>query len=143
MRPHSILVVDDSAAMRELLQVHLTNAGYDVAVAEDAIVAGQRLLRSPPSLLIVDVNMPYMNGVEFVATLLADSSVPYVPVILISGTDISEQAALLGAVVLNKPFFVGKLLEVVRGQLSRPHAPDSDPQAIPEATTSVAAQRAV
>jgi DNA-binding response OmpR family regulator len=126
MQQRSILVVDDSAAMRELLKVHLTNAGYDVAVAEDAIVAGKQLLRSAPDLLIVDVNMPYMNGVDFVATLLADSSVPYVPVILITGADFSVQATLLGAVTLRKPFFVGKLLEAVQGQLSAADIPASD-----------------
>jgi DNA-binding response OmpR family regulator len=118
MHKKTVLVVEDNAAMRELLKLHLGHAGYEVIVAEDAIVAGHAVLRSRPDMLIVDANLPYMNGIEFAATLLADSSVPYVPIILISGADVAPQADRLGAPVLRKPFLVHQLVELVESTLS-------------------------
>src|SRR5438093_272846 len=56
--PATILVVDDDQTIRELLQLHLRNAGYAVHVAEDAVEAGHLVLRSPPDLIISDVTMP-------------------------------------------------------------------------------------
>src|SRR4051794_28613397 len=98
-----ILIVDDDECMRELLQLHLRLAGYEVAAAEDAVVAGRMVLASPPDLLVVDVEMPYMSGVEFVATLVADQTVPHIPVIFLTATPHFEiQAAALGAGYLEK-----------------------------------------
>jgi two-component system chemotaxis response regulator CheY len=77
----SILVVDDDESIRELLRMHLSNAGYEVNVAEDAIAAGYLVLRSPPDLIISDVSMPHMDGFEFIAALKADSTLPKIPVI--------------------------------------------------------------
>jgi DNA-binding response OmpR family regulator len=110
----SILVVDDEPAIRELLKLHLANAGYDVRLAEDAIVAGRALMQSPPDLMIVDVALPYMGGLEFVATLNADTTVPRVPVLFISGRlDVVERARALGAQCLVKPVQAAELLELV------------------------------
>lgn len=111
----NILVVDDDACMRELLRVHLANAGYDVTSAEDAVVAGKRLLNERrPDLLIVDVQMPYMNGIELVNAIRAESGMEALPVILISSRDSFESAALLlGAQYLVKPFTKDDLLRTV------------------------------
>lgn len=114
-----ILIVDDDQCMRELLQLHLRSAGYEVAVAEDAVVAGRMILKSPPDLLIVDVEMPYINGVEFVATLVADQTVPYIPVIFLTATPHFEvRAAELGAGYLQKPCMAGQLLKAVQQRLA-------------------------
>jgi DNA-binding response OmpR family regulator len=66
-----IVVIDDEPVMRELLTLHLRNNGYGVRAAEDAIVGGHLVLREKPDLIIVDVQMPYMNGYEFVSALKA------------------------------------------------------------------------
>ena len=111
----SVLVVDDEPAVRELLKLHLANAGYDVRLAEDAIVAGRALMESPPDVMLVDVAMPYMGGLEFVATLNADSSVPHVPVIFITGREeVLNRAKALGAGCLKKPFEAQALIELVQ-----------------------------
>src|SRR3989442_13089895 len=80
----SILVVDDDGNIRELLRLHLSAAGYGVHVAQDAISAGYMVLRSPPDLIISDVNMPHMDGFEFIAALKADKALPYIPVIFLT-----------------------------------------------------------
>jgi DNA-binding response OmpR family regulator len=114
----SILVVDDEAAVRELLKLHLAGAGYDVKVADDAIVAARSLMQTPPDLMVVDVSMPYLDGVDFVAALKADTTVPQVTVIFISGnSEVLNRARTLGAPCLKKPFSADELLEVVRREL--------------------------
>ncbi|MGH8569081.1 MAG: response regulator, partial [Gammaproteobacteria bacterium] len=82
-----ILVVDDDESIRDLLRMHLTSAGYEVEVAADAIVAGYKILRAPPDLIITDVNMPHMDGFEFVAALKADTTLPRIPVIFLTSIE--------------------------------------------------------
>src|SRR5258708_30686773 len=83
----NILVVEDDGAMRDLLRLYLRNAGYAVTLAEDAAVAGRKLLDSHPDLIISDINLPYMSGLEFAAIIMADTTVPHVPIILISAQE--------------------------------------------------------
>src|SRR4051812_32439443 len=85
-----ILVVDDNPNMRQLLALHLGNAGYDVTTAEDGVVAGYAVLRDPPDLIITDVQMPHMDGFEFVAALRADKTLPRIPVIFLTTTEEGE-----------------------------------------------------
>lgn len=114
----SILVVDGDRGMRDLITLHLTNAGYEVTAAPDAILAGRRLLRAAPDLLVVDADLPYLSGVEFLATIVADSSLPYVPAILLASRDsLAPRADALGVPCLVKPFFVDRLVNLVQQQL--------------------------
>jgi DNA-binding response OmpR family regulator len=114
-----ILVVDDDECMRELLQLHLRIAGYDVDAAEDALVAGRMVLKSPPDLMLVDVQMPYMNGPQFVAALKADKTIPQIPVIFLTAMPNFEgRAAELGAGYLEKPCMADDLLRAVKQGLA-------------------------
>jgi CheY-like chemotaxis protein len=115
----TVLVVDDDKSIRELLELHLANAGYEVLVAEDAVVAGSLLLKVVPDLMIVEVNMPRMNGIEFVATLKADARTSKIPVVfLTSSMEFSDLAKGLGAVAyLTKPIFSDRLLGIVAKSL--------------------------
>lgn len=110
-----ILVVDDVPFMRDLLKLHLSNAGYRVKTAEDALVAGRRVLESVPDLIITDVSMPYMDGIEFVSALRADKSIPDIPVIfLTSRTDIEDDARRLrAAAYFTKPVDAARLLKAI------------------------------
>jgi CheY-like chemotaxis protein len=111
----SILVVDDDESIRELLRMHLSNAGYEVNVAEDAIAAGYLVLRSPPDLIISDVNMPHMDGFEFIAALKADKTVPDIPVIFLTSVEEGDhRGKALGAVgYITKPVRADRLLQLV------------------------------
>jgi len=110
-----ILVVDDDESIRQLLRLHLSSAGYEVDVAEDAIVAGYKVLRRPPDLIIADVNMPHMSGFEFVAALKGDKSLPYIPVIFLTSMDDGDHRGKeLGAVgYILKPVRSDRLLALV------------------------------
>ena len=116
-----IMVVEDDRAIRDLLRVHLENAGYEVAAVPDAVVAGKQLLADPASvhLLIVDANLPFMGGIEFASTLIADSSLPFIPMVLITGyTDFADRADRLGVPCLIKPFTTDALIQIVAHNLA-------------------------
>jgi len=114
-----ILVVDDDENIRALLRLHLSSAGYEVELAEDAIVAGHRVLLQPPDLIVCDVAMPYMDGFEFVAALKADPTLPRIPVVFLSSLEDGEaRARELGAVgYVTKPVRADRLLEVIARHL--------------------------
>ena len=110
-----ILVVDDDESLCELLRMHLASAGYEVSTAGDGISAGYLVLKNPPDLILSDVNMPHMDGFEFVAALKADSTLPYIPVIFLTSLDDGDHRGKeLGAVgYLTKPVRADRLLEMV------------------------------
>jgi CheY-like chemotaxis protein len=110
-----ILVVDDEESMRELLRLHLGNGGYDVITAEDAVAGGHLLLKEKPDLMIVDVEMPFMTGYEFVAAVKADPTTRHTPIVFLT-TDpgVAEQARKLKAHgYLTKPVLASRLLDTV------------------------------
>lgn len=116
----TILVIDDDAYMRELLHLHLTNAGYEVLMAEDAVVAGHSVVRYRPDLILLDVEMPFMTGLEFVKALKADPAVSDIPVVFISSRDdCHDSAKELGArAFLQKPVLADHLLATVAGYVA-------------------------
>ncbi len=114
-----ILVVDDDRSLRDLIGMHLRSAGYEVEVAEDAIEAGYKVLERAPDLIVCDVNMPYMDGFEFVGALKGDTTLPYIPVIFLTSREDGDlRGNELGAVAyLVKPVRVDSLLQVVAQHL--------------------------
>lgn len=111
----NVLVIDDARTVRELLRLHLANAGHHVRAAEDALAGGRMILDQAPDLLILDVNMPYMSGYELVQVLKSDGSTKDIPVVLLtSNTDVAERSRELGAAAyLRKPISTTRLFEVV------------------------------
>ena len=121
----TILVVDDDESLRDLLRMHLAAAGYEVQVAGDAITAGYMVLRSPPDLIITDVNMPHMDGFEFIEALKADKSLPNIPVVFLTSVEEGDhRGKTLGAVgYVTKPIRADKLLSLVAQHVSGGRTP--------------------
>ena len=114
--PAKVLVIDDDAIFRDLLRLHLSNNGYQVLVAEHAILGGHLVLSEAPDLIIVDVEMPYINGYEFVEALKGDLETRDIPVVFLTvDENVAVHAKRLGAAAyLNKPVMLDALLDVVR-----------------------------
>ena len=110
-----ILVVDDDESLRELLRLHLAAAGYEVQVAPDAIAAGYLVLQGAPDLIITDVNMPHMDGFEFVAALRSDAALSSIPVIFLTSVEDGDaRGRELGAAgYVTKPVRADRLLALV------------------------------
>ena len=116
----SILVVDDDPDMRDLLLHHLSRAGYDVRVAQDALAARERIVERAPDLIVADINMPEESGVEFVASLREDAAYSRIPVIYLTNLEENTELAVktLGFPLLSKPLVAPELLAMVKRQLS-------------------------
>ena len=121
-----ILVIDDDPFIRSLLQLVLAQAGYEVQVAEDAVEGGKALLRPGFDLVLCDIDMPYLTGLELVTALRASEETASIPVVFVSShmdTETLIAAQELGAAgYLIKPFQSEQLLETVgRCLLMSPH----------------------
>jgi two-component system chemotaxis response regulator CheY len=112
-----ILVIDDDPFFRRLLQLLLSQAGYAVQVAEDALVGGKALLQSEFDLVLCDIDMPHLNGLELLRALRASVETASIQVVFISShmdTETLIEAQELGAAgYLVKPFQPEQLLETV------------------------------
>lgn len=85
-----ILIIDDDATMRNLLRMQLMALQHSVEVAADASEAIRAVLEKTPDLIISDLNMPYMNGLELLKAFRGDDITKYVPVILLTGSTSDE-----------------------------------------------------
>ena len=110
-----LLVEDDSdlrQAMAELLQAH----GYDCILAHDGLDALEALRRQTPSLLLVDLLMPIMNGVELITRLRGDarwSDLPIVVMTAAGGRIIGVDLESLNVPVLRKPVDLASLAQIL------------------------------
>jgi CheY-like chemotaxis protein len=109
-----IAVIDDDRFIRYLLDLHLRKAGYAVFTAEDAVAAGRMILERSPDVILCDVDMPFMDGYEFVTALRADPVTRHIPVIFLTvNPSVGERAKQLGAGHLMKPVMADELLRTV------------------------------
>jgi DNA-binding response OmpR family regulator len=127
-----ILVIDDEAGMRSFLYRILGRHGHHVVMAEDGRSGLAALAQSSFDLIITDLLMPGMEGVEFLFRLRAAAS--RIPVIAMSGggrlgpTHYAKLARLAGAVrYLPKPFSVEELAATIEPLLGSPPAPADTP----------------
>ena len=114
-----VLVVDDERSMRELLAIVLKREGYDVLLAENGRMAIDALNRGPIDLLISDIKMPDMSGVEVLrAAKQIDPDILGIMVTAFASTETAVEAMRLGACdYLSKPFDVDLLKMKVREKI--------------------------
>jgi two-component system KDP operon response regulator KdpE len=113
--PGMVLVIEDEAAMRRFLRASLAAAGFRVAEAETGDAGLKAAPLQPPDVVILDLGLPDMDGLEVIRNLRTWSQVPIV-VVSARGQEKDKVAALdLGADdYLTKPFSVGELLARIR-----------------------------
>lgn len=89
-RVHRVLVVEDSLTVREVERQMLTRAGYQVDVAVDGLDGWNALQRERYDLVLSDVDMPRMNGLELVRRIRADRRLSHLPIVMVSYKDREE-----------------------------------------------------
>jgi two-component system KDP operon response regulator KdpE len=120
MSKERILVVDDEPAVRRTLRANLAARGYDVQTAKTGEEALVDFAEARPDLVILDLMLPGMSGIEVSETIRAESTVPIL-VLSARGEETTKVRALdLGADdYLTKPFGIDELLARVRALLRR------------------------
>ena len=117
-----ILVVDDDPASRELLQEFLVAEGLEVVTAPDGRSSLAEFVRLKPDLVLLDVNMPFVDGFEVCRRIKSNSETRLTPVVLVTALSATEdrvQGIKAGADgFLSKPFDHSELLAHVRSLLS-------------------------
>jgi two-component system chemotaxis response regulator CheY len=112
-----ILCVDDSAAVRKLIQIALNPKGFQAIQAEDGLDALEVLKQEPVDAIVLDINMPRMNGLELLQKLKAEAEYAHIPVVMLSTEDQEEdkqRAFALGAArFIVKPFTPPHLVAVL------------------------------
>lgn len=110
-----VMVVDDSLTVRKVTSRLLEREGYEVLIAKDGISALQILRETLPSIMLVDIEMPHMDGFELIRTVRNNAETSSIPIIIISSRTAEKHqklAAELGVqVFLGKPYQEEELLE--------------------------------
>jgi two-component system chemotaxis response regulator CheY len=114
----TILTVDDSRTMREMLRIALTEAGFRVVQAEDGVHGLEVLAGEEPDVIVTDINMPRMDGYGFIEEVRGDARHRAVPILVLStesDTDKRARARMAGATGwIVKPFIPAKLIDAIR-----------------------------
>ena len=114
----TILTVDDSASIRQMVSLTLTGAGYSVLEAVDGADGFAKATANRVDAVITDLNMPNLNGIEFIRKFRGHPSSKGVPVILLtteSSEDLKRQAKDAGAIGwIVKPFKQDQLLAIIK-----------------------------
>ena len=122
IRPR-VMLVDDDAAVRSAVSGALAGEGYDVACLGDAEEALRQALAEPPSLVLLDVTMPRLDGWELCEILRRQSQTRDVPVLFITGrTDVRDRITAMqvgGTDFISKPFHAKDLRAKVRALVGR------------------------
>jgi two-component system KDP operon response regulator KdpE len=120
-----VLIVDDEPQVLRALDINLRARHYDVATARDGSTALRLASRNPPDVIILDLGLPDLPGIDVIHGLRVWTSLP---IIVLSGqTDAAEKIAALDAGAddyLTKPFMMEELLARLRAVLRRPPAID-------------------
>lgn len=121
-----ILIVEDHKPLRSLLSFLLGNAGYDIAECADALSAGDEISREAPDLVLLDRQLPDMDGLDLLRRWRTDDATARVPVIVVSGkaTEGDRVTGLKAGAddYIAKPFGRDELLARVEAVLRRSHA---------------------
>jgi two-component system, chemotaxis family, chemotaxis protein CheY len=121
MAAERILIVDDDESIRQIVRICLTDEGYEVSEAPNGQVALSVLREFTPSLILLDLRMPVMDGWEF-ARRYEKTPGPRAPIVAFVAALNAEQdcADLDAAGILAKPFDLDDLLRAVRNLLKMP-----------------------
>ncbi len=131
-QPAKILIVDDEPQITRVLRTALSTQGYSLQIASDGVEGMEALHAWKPDLVITDVSMPQMNGVELCREIRAISQIPII-VLSVRNQDLIKIEALDAGAddYVTKPFSIQELQARVRAQLRRSTATNNEtPQII-------------
>ena len=108
-----MLVVEDDQSLRVVIRMILEIAGYDVLEARNGRAALESIEARPPDVILADMRMPIMNGVELVNHLRSDARTASIPVVLMSGLLTDSDGSSVADAIVAKPFEPADLLGAI------------------------------
>lgn len=112
------MAVDDSITVRKVLNTTFSSAGYEVLEAKDGEDAMQKLADSPVDILVTDLNMPCMNGIDLIKEVRNRPGNRFLPIVMLTSEnqpDMKQAGKAAGASGwITKPFKPEHLLSIVR-----------------------------
>jgi DNA-binding response OmpR family regulator len=119
-----ILIVDDDESVLQTFSKALALEGFDVRVAASPLTGLQELDDVQPDAILLDLRMPFVNGLGFLYRLRANAAHAHVPVAIITGDSCIEDPVLkemhdLGAELVFKPLWIDEVVSVTRGLLDK------------------------
>jgi two-component system chemotaxis response regulator CheY len=112
-----ILIVDDATTVRSLAKFALSKAGFAIVEAEDGAIGLQKAKAEKPDLIISDLNMPNMNGLEMCRAIKSDDALKATPIFMLTteaSADVAKEGKEIGIMAwIVKPFAPDKLLAAV------------------------------
>ena len=126
--PPRILVVDDDESVLQTFGKALALEGYDVRIAASPLDGLYEAELAPPDVILLDLRMPFVNGIGFLYRLRAQPTHRHTPVAVITGDSGIDDSALtelrdLGAELLFKPIWLDEVLDLTRSMLAK-RSPD-------------------
>lgn len=113
-----IMIVDDCPTTRRLLGLYLRGKGYELVFAENGLDALEKLAREDISLILSDLNMPYMDGIELLKSIRSNPNLSHIPFLMVTTeADESEKKMAIDSGAngyLVKPVTVDILLQSIR-----------------------------
>lgn len=113
-----VMTVDDSATVRQVLKMVLTEAGYHVVEAHDGQDALEKLSMHPVDMLVTDLNMPRVDGIDLIRSVRRQPGYRFMPIIMLtseSQPELKQAGKAAGASGwVTKPFRSEQLLAVVK-----------------------------
>jgi len=127
----TILVVDDEKNISQLVKMYLTSEGFEVAIASNGAEALDKARQLKPSLIVLDLMLPNVNGLDVCKQIRRESDVPII-ILTARGDDVDRIVGLeLGADdYVSKPFNPRELVARVKAVLRRSKPTDRTPEAI-------------
>ena len=119
-----ILIVEDDRDLRFVIRMILERGGYEVAEARNGSAAVEAIGADPPDLIIADLAMPVMSGVELVDQLRANPATVSIPIVLLSGGQVDSATSQRVDAVVAKPFEPDHLAACIESAL---HADRGEP----------------
>lgn len=114
----TVMTADDSLSIRQMVKLTLNRIGYTVVEAPDGVTAARLLAEQPVQMLITDLNMPGMNGIELIKTVRAMPQYRFIPILMLT-TESQQDKKMEGKAAgasgwIIKPFTPDQLIKTVQ-----------------------------
>ncbi|MEK9155886.1 MAG: response regulator [Patescibacteria group bacterium] len=122
--PAKILIVDDDMILREMYEARLKEEGYEISVASDGEEAIQKVEKEQPDLIILDIMMPKINGIDVMRKIRSNDAIANIPIILLTALvreidKVKEMMKEYDSYLIKSDIMPGEVVEKIKAALEK------------------------